>query len=129
VKKYQWTSLRGRPGFTLIELMVVVVIIGILASIGAANFVRMQKNARMAACISHQRGVMEAAVAYAIDRSVPDGNMNVSVLLAAGYVTNEICECPSSRTDDFDDFTILWANNFPQDITCTFLGAEHEFEP
>ena len=106
-----------------------VVIIGILAAIGAANFVRMQRNARMAACISHQRGVMEAAVAYAIDRNVPDGNMNVSVLLAAGYVTNEICECPSSDMDDFDDFNILWANNFPEDITCTFMGADHEFEP
>ena len=109
--------------------MVVVVVIGILAAIGAANFVRMQRNARMAACISHQRGVMEAAVAYAIDQNVPDGDMNVDVLLAAGYVTNEICECPSSRMDDFDDFTIRWANNFPEDITCTFKGPDHEFEP
>jgi len=108
--------------------MVVVVIIGILAAIGAANFVRMQKNARMAACVSHQRGVMEAAVAYAIDLTVPDGDMNVGILLAAGFVTNEICECPSSDMDDFDDFTIHWANNFPEDITCTFMGVDHEFE-
>ncbi len=106
-----------------------IVIIGILAVIGGANFIRMQRNARMAACISHQRGVMEAAVAYAIDINVPDGNMNVSVLLAAGYVPNNICECPSSKVDDFDDYTILWADNFPEDITCTFLGADHEFEP
>jgi hypothetical protein len=89
----------------------------------------MQRNARMAACISHQRGVMEAAVAYAIDRNVPDGDMNVNALLVAGYVPNEICECPSSNLEDFDDFTIHWANNFPQDVTCTFMGAEHEFEP
>jgi prepilin-type N-terminal cleavage/methylation domain-containing protein len=113
----------------LIELMVVIVIIGILATIGLANFLRMRKNAKMAACVAHQRGVMEAAVAYAVDRTVPDGNMNVGVLLAAGYVSNNICECPSSDVDDFDDYTILWANNFPQDITCTFLPAEHDFTP
>ena len=119
-----------RPrGFTIIELMIVVVVLGILAAIGAANFVRMQRNAKMAACISHQRGVMEAAVAYAVEISVPDGNMNVGDLLAAGYVANDICECPSSNVEDFDDYNILWADNFPQDITCTFLGPDHEFEP
>lgn len=129
VKEHRWTSKRGRQGFTLIELMIVVVIIGILAAIGGANFIRMQKNARMAACISHQHGVMEAAVAYAVETSVPDGNMNVSVLRAAGYAPDKICECPSSDVEDFDDYMILWADNFPRDITCTFLGAEHEFEP
>jgi prepilin-type N-terminal cleavage/methylation domain-containing protein len=129
VKKYSGIFARRRRGFTLIEIVVVVAVIGILAAISGSNFIRMQRNAKMAACISHQRGVLEAAVAYAVENSVPDGDMNVDVLQAAGFVAMEICECPSSPVEDFDDYLITWENNFPKDIRCTYRGAEHEYEP
>jgi prepilin-type N-terminal cleavage/methylation domain-containing protein len=119
--------MRWQRGFTLIELLVVVVIMGILASIGAANFIRMQRNARMAACISHQRHIFEAAYAYAVDRSVPDGVMNVGILQAAGFVPQDLCECPSSPVEDFDDYNIDWLNGFPVDVDCTYLPAEHDW--
>lgn len=105
------------------------VVIGILAAISSANFRRMRENAKMAACIAHQRGVLEAAFAYSVDTQVPDGAMNVGDLLAAGYVGQNICECPSSPVEDFDDYEITWANNLPVDITCTYKGALHEYEP
>jgi type II secretory pathway pseudopilin PulG len=109
--------------------MVVVVILGILAAIGTANFIRMQGNAKKAACTAHQRGVFEAAYAYQIDRAVPDGNMNVDVLFAEDFVAENICECPSSPVADHDDYIITWANNLPIDITCTIKGGDHEYEP
>jgi prepilin-type N-terminal cleavage/methylation domain-containing protein len=129
VERRRDISVSGPLGFTLIELMVVVVIIGILAAIGTANFVRMEQNARLAGCKAHQRGVFEAAYAYQIDRVVPDGAMNVSVLHAAGFVADNICECPSSHNVDHDDYEITWLNNLPIDVTCLVMGVEHEYAP
>jgi prepilin-type N-terminal cleavage/methylation domain-containing protein len=120
--------MRGRKGFTLIELLVVIVIIGILASISLANLVRMQRNAKMAACVSHQRHIFEAAFAYSIDRDVPDGVMGIKVLSDAGYVPLELCECPSSPVDDFDDYTIDWSGGIPVDVDCTYKPVEHDWK-
>jgi prepilin-type N-terminal cleavage/methylation domain-containing protein len=122
-------NIYGQRGFTLIELLVVVVIIGILAAIGTANFARMKGNAKLAACISNQRHVFETAFNYAVDNIVPDGDMNISVLAAAGYAPQQLCECPSSGNPDFDDYTITWLDRMPVEVECTVMGADHDWVP
>ena len=61
------TSRSSRPsnkGFTLIELMIVVVILGILATIALPQFQTSKENAHMAACKSDCKHAYEAAVCY-----------------------------------------------------------------
>ena len=62
--------MKHEHGFTLIELMIVVVIIGVVAAIGIPNFIRMSENAEKASCISNQRNIFEAATLYASDNLV-----------------------------------------------------------
>jgi type IV pilus assembly protein PilA len=56
--------LRNRKGFTLIELMIVVAIIGILAAIAIPNFISMQLRAKRAELPTNLDGVRTAEKAY-----------------------------------------------------------------
>lgn len=50
----------SKKGFTLIEIMIVVAIIGILAAIAIPNFVRYRKTAQMNACIGNLKQIQSA---------------------------------------------------------------------
>jgi type IV pilus assembly protein PilA len=61
--------LRDSKGFTLIELMIVVVIIGILAAIAIPNFIAMQARAKEASVKSNCHTVQLAAEDYAVQNN------------------------------------------------------------
>ena len=58
-------SMKGEKGFTLIELMIVVAIIGILAAIAIPNFVNYQKRAKTSEARTNLGAIRTSEEAYA----------------------------------------------------------------
>ena len=56
--------LRNKKGFTLIELMIVVAIIGILAAIAIPNFLKFQAKSKQSEAKTNLKGIYTAETAY-----------------------------------------------------------------
>ncbi|MGA2802234.1 MAG: type II secretion system protein [Verrucomicrobiota bacterium] len=62
------TKTSRKAGFTLVEIMIVVAIIGLLAAIAIPNFVRARSTAQMNACINNLRQIDSAKQQWALEK-------------------------------------------------------------
>ena len=91
--------LRNPKGFTLIELMIVVVIIGILAAIAIPNFIAMQNRAKEGSTKSNMHTVQLAAEDYGVQ------NDGVYAATMSVGTTSANFQLPSAFKNPFDAST------------------------
>jgi len=88
-----------RRGFTLIELMVVVLIVGILSAIAIPKYADVTESAKYAACRSNLRNIAGGLNMYLSENgSYPPGNGWKKLNTLSEYVHQEMM-CPSTESE------------------------------
>jgi prepilin-type N-terminal cleavage/methylation domain-containing protein len=114
-----------KAGFTLVEIMIVVAIIGLLAAIASPNFVKARSTAQMNACINNLRIIDGAKQSWALEKgqlatAVP-ADTDIGPYLGRGGTVVGIM-CPVDPAKGFDtSYTVGAVNTAP---LCKIMPAD-----
>jgi prepilin-type N-terminal cleavage/methylation domain-containing protein len=110
----------NRAGFTLVEIMIVVTIIGLLAAIAIPNFVHSRAKSQATACINNMRQIDSAIQQFCMENGKKSGDTISYPDDLTAYIklnsASSIPGCPANGT-----YTPALVGNLPS-ILCS-LGS------
>lgn len=105
-------------GFTLVEIMIVVAIIGLLAAIAIPNFVKARTTAQKNACITNLRQLDGAIQQFALENNKA-GAAPITLSQCRAYLKNSVI-CPAGGTTPEDSYSVVDCQTAP---TCISKGG------
>src|SRR5579885_111708 len=111
---------RKAKGFTLVEIMIVVLIIGILMAIAVPNFIQARSTSRKNSCIANLKQIDSAKEQYAMEAKLDTGATVTQANLAPTYIKS-FPSCPGGGV-----YTIDVVGTNP---SCSLAGSDGHVLP
>ncbi|MBI4326029.1 MAG: prepilin-type N-terminal cleavage/methylation domain-containing protein [Chloroflexi bacterium] len=104
-----------KQGFTLIEIMIVVGILGLIVALAIPNFLKSRTQARKQICLENLSQIESAKQIWGVENGKQEGEIPAEAdLVGPELYIKKTPECPAGGTYDFGSIGV--------DATCSFPG-------